>query len=156
MRYIKLSSGKTHDQINFLATSGILTLGLITQSGETIYTGLGIGLGTIFLSPDLDLSVSNPTNRLGPFSILLLPYRLMCGHHRSFVSHSPIVSSLIRVLYFLSPFVIWSAISNQQAMLTKVTLSPEFFWILVGLEIATDIHLFLDFQYSFFKKLRKN
>ena len=150
-----MSSGKDHDKINSLVMAGVLVLGVTSNSYPLIFSGLGIGLGTIFLSPDLDLPKSNPTNRLGPFKALLMPYRLLCGHHRSIVSHSPIFSSLIRVAYFMSPIVIWCVINDKQDLLSKVTLSPAFFWTLIGLEIATDLHLFLDFQYSYFKKIRK-
>ena len=150
-----MSSGKDHDKINSLVMAGVLVLGVTSNSYPLIFSGLGIGLGTVWLSPDLDLTKSNPTNRLGPFKALLMPYRLLCGHHRSIVSHSPIFSSLIRVAYFMSPIVIWCVINDKQDLLSKVTLSPAFFWTLIGLEIATDLHLFLDFQYSYFKKIRK-
>ena len=150
-----MSSGKDHDSINTLVMTGVLSLGITANSYPLIFSGLGIGLGTIFLSPDLDLPNSNPTNRLGPFKALLMPYRLLCGHHRSIVSHSPIFSSLIRVAYFMSPIVIWCVINDKQVELSKVTLSPVFFWTLIGLEIATDLHLFLDVQSSYFKKIRK-
>lgn len=133
-----------------------LTLGLVTQSIDIVSIGLGIGLGTAFLSPDLDLATSNPTNRLGPLSILLAPYRMLCGHHRSFWSHSPILSSLIRAVYFMIPFEIWCKVSGREDILFSFIRSPLYFWGLVGLEIATDLHLFLDWQYSYFKKIRSH
>lgn len=98
---IVISSGKIHDKVNLVIMLGTLITGIIIKSDSTIITGLGIGLGTVWLSPDLDLAKSNPSNRLGLFKILLAPYRSICGHHRSWVSHSPILSSLIRVAYFI-------------------------------------------------------
>lgn len=150
-----MARGQDHDKVNSVVMLGVIVTGLITKSDSTIITGLGIGLGTLWLSPDLDLRKSNPSNRLGLFKELLGPYRALCGHHRSFLSHSPIVSSLVRVLYFLSPFIVYCLLTENQVLLNKVTLSSEFFYTLVGLEIATDLHLFLDWQSSFFKKIRK-
>lgn len=146
-----MASGKTHDRLNSIATFGTICLGLVLKSDPVIITGLGIGLGTVYLSPDLDLAKSNPTNRLGPFKLFLGPYRAMCGHHRSWVSHSPVVSNLIRVAYFMSPIVIFCIYKGYDYQLAKVVLSKEFFYALVGLEIATNLHLFLDWQYSYFK-----
>ena len=149
-----MSSGATHDKINTFVMGVTLTLGLVAQSTDIVSIGLGIGLGTVWLSPDLDLATSNPTNRLGPLSVLLVPYRMLCGHHRSFWSHSPIVSSLIRAAYFMLPFELLCKFSGREDILLNFIRSPLFFWGLVGLEVATDLHLFLDFQYSYFKKIR--
>ena len=150
-----MSSHKTHDNVNTFCALSLLGFGIITRSSDTIYTAVGLGIGTIWLSPDLDLEQSYPSKRFGPLKLLLKPYRMLCGHHRSWVSHTPILSSLIRVLYCLSPLVIYSIFTQDDLWLVKLIYSPSFFWVLIGLEIATDLHLFLDFQYSYFKKIRR-
>lgn len=147
-----MSSGKNHDKINTRVTLATLGLGVVTLNPSIVSVAVGIALGTIWLSPDLDLTRSNPTNRLGPAKLLLAPYRSFCGHHRSFFSHSPIVSNLIRVLYFgMIPSVVMVHQGHED--LLRIILTHTYFWaLLLGLEIATDIHLIMDWQYSFRKK----
>jgi uncharacterized metal-binding protein len=147
-----MSSGKTHDKINGLATLATLGLGVVTLSPNVAFVALGIAIGTIWLSPDLDMSHSLPAQRLGPIKLLLIPYTKFCGHHRSFISHSPIVSSIIRVLYFgIIPALLMVHYGHEATL--RMILTHEYFWmVLLGLEIATDIHLVLDVQHSIRKK----
>jgi uncharacterized metal-binding protein len=149
-----MSSGTTHDRVNTLATLGVMGLSVVTANPNIALCGLGLAVGTIWLSPDLDLSRSNPTNRLGPLKLLWKPYIALCGHHRSIWSHSPLLSTVIRLLYALTPLLIYGFVSGQMTPINTIVRSESFIYFLLGLEIATDLHLFLDWQYSLRRRLR--
>jgi uncharacterized metal-binding protein len=150
---IVISSGKTHDNINALCCVAIASYSVATSNTLGLFTAAGFGLGTVFLSPDLDLGKSNPTNRLGLLKPFFAPYRKLCGHHRSIISHSPILSTFIRVVYCLLPIICYLAFTQQLALLEHLT-SAWFISVYIGLELSTDVHLVLDWQYSLRKKIK--
>lgn len=150
-----MASGKTHDKVNSIVVISILGLGIATQTYELGLLSLGLAIGTIWLSPDLDLKESLPSNRFGVLKPLLAPYQALSGHHRSWISHTPVISNIIRVIYFSSPLILYLLISGENELIRKVTLSREFLYLLAGLEISTDIHLILDWLYSTTKQIKK-
>ncbi|WP_243095591.1 DUF2227 family putative metal-binding protein [Thermus thalpophilus] len=54
-------------------------------------------VGTLFLSPDIDLPESRPSRRWGPLSALWAPYRLLHPHRGA--SHSWVYGPLSRLAY---------------------------------------------------------
>ncbi len=150
-----MSSGKTHDKVNSIVAISILGLGIATQTYELTLLSLGLAVGTIWLSPDIDIPNSLPSQRFGVLKSLLVPYQELSGHHRSWISHTPVISTLIRLIYFCSPLVGYLLFKGEHELIHKVTLSREFLYLLAGLEISTDIHLLLDWQYSTVKQIRK-
>jgi len=148
-----LSSGRTHDRVNTAATLSLLMGGLSTTRLDLLSCAVGLAFGTIWLSPDLDLPRSNPSNRLGVVKLVYAPYRRLCGHHRSLVSHSPILSTMIRFVYTFTPFIVLAVVSGHQDTVKMILNNSLFLWFYLGLEISTDIHLFLDWQYSLRKRL---
>lgn len=147
-----MSSGRTHDKINGFFTLAALTGGLVLANPLLISTSIGMALGTLWLSPDLDMPHTLPAKRLGILRPFLWPYVQICGRHRSPISHSPIFSSLIRVFYFGFLPALLLYCQGYQDLLIDLLLSSEFLAVLVGLEISTDLHLFLDIQHSIRKK----
>lgn len=148
-----MSSGRTHDRINTAATLSLLMGGLAKGDINIVSCSVGLAIGTIWLSPDLDLPRSNPTNRLGVVKLLYAPYRRLCGHHRSLISHSPVLSTLIRFVYTFTPLIILAVVSGHQATVSLILNHSLFLWFYLGLEISAEIHLFLDWQYSLRKRL---
>ena len=149
-----MSSGRTHDRINTIVTLSLLMGGLAKGDINIVSCSVGLAIGTFWLSPDLDLPRSNPSSRLGVVKLLFKPYRLLCGHHRSWVSHSPLLSTMIRFVYTFTPLIALAVVSGHQDIVKMIITNNLFLWFYLGLEISTDIHLFLDWQYSFRKRLQ--
>ena len=152
---IVISSGRVHDLVNTAATASFVLAGLSTARLDLLACATGLLIGTIWLSPDLDLPHSLPTNRLGVFKLLYAPYRKLCGHHRSILSHSPVLSNLIRFVYTFTPFIALAVVSGHQDTVKTIFNSELFLWFYLGLEISTIVHLILDWQYSLRKRFRK-
>src|SRR5215468_6605112 len=76
-----------------LATSAIATVAML-------FSGLMFG-------PDLDLD-SKPYRRWGPLKFLWKPYQAALSH-RSKLSHGPILGTVIRIVYFLTVFSLFTA-----------------------------------------------
>jgi len=76
-----------------LATSAIATVAML-------FSGLMFG-------PDLDLD-SKPYRRWGPLKFLWKPYQVALPHRSKF-SHGPILGTVIRIVYFLIVFSVFTA-----------------------------------------------
>lgn len=150
-----MSSGDDHDKVNSYVTTAIVGLGVSTQDPLVLFAASGCFVGTWWLSPDLDLPHSNPSNRLGFLNGLFAPYRRLCRRHRSPISHSPVFSSLFRVAYCLFPIFIYAVAVDQFDAFVKLLLDKRFLAVLVGLEISSIVHLVMDWQYSLKRKLLK-
>lgn len=152
-----MSSGINHDKINNLLTMGLVGAAIAAQSPLIGSAALGFFVGTQWLSPDLDLPHSLPTQRFGFMKFVLDPYRNLVGHHRSVLSHSPILSTFIRLAYFILPVALGLAYFGRLENVYKLfqvyqTLIISF---IIGLELSTDTHLILDWQYSLKRKWRR-
>ena len=149
-----MSSGRTHDRINAMATASFVLAGLSTARLDLLVCAVGLAIGTFWLSPDLDLPRSNPSNRLGVVKLLYAPYRRLCGHHRSLISHSPVLSTMIRFVYTFTPLIALAVVSGHQDIVKMIITNNLFLWFYLGLEISTNLHLFLDRQYSLRRRLQ--
>src|ERR671932_924179 len=91
-----MASGKNHDRSIHFASPLVLVIGY-WQFGELgIIAGASHLLGGLYLSPDLDLK-SLPWKRWGVLRFIWLPYQKI--PHRHWLSHTPIVGSVGRLLY---------------------------------------------------------
>lgn len=136
-----MSSGSTHDKIT-------LCLVPITYAGTAHYmpslapfTALGCAAG-LWLSPDLD-TVSKPFKRWGILRVIWVPY-LRLVKHRSLISHSPVLSTLIRVAYLGVPAI---AVGHWAGVDLVQRLQPwrsELLAALFGLMVADMGHLCAD------------
>jgi uncharacterized metal-binding protein len=151
-----MSSGSTHDQFNSFCILSLVSGALATNSMPTLLVAGGFAIGTIWLSPDLDLEKSNPSNRLGILKPLFAPYRAICGHHRSLISHSPVLSTAIRVLYSLIPVFFYMVATKSIEKMADIVADPKVFDLYLGIELSTDVHLVLDWQYSIRKKMLRH
>ena len=161
-----MPSGKTHEVINF----GVLPL-VLTFYEQTYFLSFIFGylFATFYLSPDLDLPQSRPFQRWGIFKLIWLPYTKF--KHRSFFTHFPIISSLIRILYiglilfgiinFLYGLIF--VVYPKESLVLKEAFEYYFFSgkvislkaTIIGIIIADTIHILLDFSITFFNNLRK-
>ena len=101
-----MASGKIHKQANIVGGIFFTTTSFLMFENTEIVVGALIGslIGTI-VTPDLDLVVpSNFFSKLPIINFLWMclwwPYKKIVKH-RSFVSHSPLVSTILRLLYML-------------------------------------------------------
>ena len=110
---------------------------------------IGAIIGTLWLSPDLDLK-SDAYYRWGPLKFIWLPYvKLM--PHRSLFSHLPVLSDLIRIAYIGFPLILLLPFTAYETEIRSwVDVHGMSFFL--GLVFATTLHTTLDYTSTFFKK----
>jgi uncharacterized metal-binding protein len=106
-------------------------------------------IGTIWLSPDLDLK-SQPYMAWGPLRWIWWPYMRMVPH-RSWWSHGPVIGTLARVsvLVALSSIVVsvlvWQGVISLPGIRSALRIDLwALFSILSGLEVSALVHIGLD------------
>lgn len=145
-----MASGQNHDRAIIL-TFPFMFLGavqLTSNAGLSAIMASSYLLGGLYLSPDLDISYSNPSLRWGGLRKLWSFYRIIVPHHRHPLSHWPIIGSIGRIFYLiclLSPILILTGqhpIFNEclTSEGAKVSLISAF----LGIEFSALNHLVLD------------
>ena len=170
-----MASGKSHDRATVYLSAGALPLLIIPQflPPETaISLSLGIYLGGLYLSPDLDLGKSNPTNRWKQLKLAWLWGLYRRFPHRSRYTHTVFVGTALRLLYLccivapvvfallLIPTLAIAYLLNYLGLAHYLLLL--FFWLsyhipaiaedkehlflffVVGIEFASCLHYFMD------------
>ncbi len=96
-----MPSGRTHDSITLWSLPLVagLTFERTRDSSVTLMVATGFLVGGLMFGPDLDI-YSRQYQRWGVLRWIWLPYRRGM-RHRSFLSHGPIVGTMIRLLYLL-------------------------------------------------------
>ena len=93
-----MATGRCHDSTTLALT---LPLGLLVGLWQGPMLGVTAAaaflLGGLWLSPDLD-TCSRPSRRWGPLALLWWPYRHVV-RHRGWLSHTPLLGTLTRLLY---------------------------------------------------------
>jgi uncharacterized metal-binding protein len=123
-----MASGKTHDW-----TTIALSIGLSIWQPAI---GIGCLLGGLLLSPDLDMPGSKPSQRM--FGIYR-PYAMLCGRHRSPLSHLPIVGTVGRVAYLAA--IVWLL---DQLFHWEIVPEPWMLEGIIGIEASALLHYALD------------
>ncbi len=100
-----MASGVEHEKGTKLF-SLIFAFGISIFSNPVLglYGGLAFLIGGLWLSPDLDTK-SNALKRWGFLKLIWMPYCKLI-RHRSFLSHSPFIGTIIRLSYL----IIWTTI----------------------------------------------
>ncbi|MFY9250226.1 MAG: metal-binding protein [Vulcanococcus sp.] len=145
-----MASGQQHDRATcWLALPyGLLWWPWLGPLG-TVVSALAFLIGGLWLSPDLDTN-SRPYQRWGPLRWLWWPYRKTL-RHRSILSHTPVVGTLVRVGYGLGIVLLlsgllhpWGAPSSSE-VLTWLKQQERLLWVaLVGIEASAWLHLLQD------------
>ena len=175
-----MPSGRTHDRIT-VWTLPLLAAGVLIATKSSRHALLAAGaylFGGLMLSPDLDIH-SRPYKRWGPLRWIWLPYR-RAMHHRSMLSHGPIVGTVFRLLYLLSWallfWVIWvvavaqlleprnwwslslTQLDNSLQELLSVTSAypAEAVTLFLGLELGGMSHSLSDWSVSHWKRWHKH
>ncbi len=138
-----MASGKIHDRAILFASPVVLVVGCYQSGLELgIIAGASHFLGGYWLSPDLDIK-SRPFLRWGILKIIWIPYQRLIPH-RSPLSHSPVLGSLIRLVYlatWLCP--LWFVFPDLQLVQWAMDWGKVAAF-LVGVELSALNHLLLD------------
>jgi uncharacterized metal-binding protein len=131
-------NGKNHDRGILIGTTVLIAASLPLNSLPiTLSLAIGNTIGGLWLSPDLDLAHSQPSRRWGWFAWYWDVDRLLCGRHRSWLSHWPFVGTIGRLLYIGWPALVFDWWRGWDDL-----------WIagiIIGVFISEAIHLGSDF-----------
>ncbi len=140
-----MASGKNHDRSILLTTPVMLAAAIASGHADVgLIATASYYLAGMYLSPDLDL-VSRPYKRWGFFRWLWLPYQRLIPRHRHWLSHGPVIGSLVRLLYLaalLSP--LWVLFPGLQKIQWDGVTAQNVIAAGVGVELSALNHLLLD------------
>ncbi len=167
-----MPSGQTHDRITIWALPFIVGIAFWqTRSGNlTLLLAGGFLFGGLMFGPDLDI-YSRQYQRWGWFRFIWLPYQKSL-HHRSFLSHGPIIGTTLRVLYLFTVLGIaiaiclgiaemlgligftWQELGSHIQRSLSIYIA-EFWSLLLGMELGAMSHSLSDWTNSAYKRFRK-
>ncbi|WP_066382816.1 MULTISPECIES: metal-binding protein [unclassified Anabaena] len=167
-----MPSGRTHDRITLWALPVVAGVCLwLTRSGNvTLLVAGGFLFGGLMFGPDLDI-YSRQFQRWGVLRWIWLPYQKSL-RHRSFLSHGPIIGTMLRVLYLSSLLAIlavvilavvqqlgnvsvsWQDVEGSLGR-SLASYGTEFLALFLGLELGAMSHYLSDWGGSAYKRFRK-
>ncbi len=167
-----MPSGQTHDRITLWSLPIVtgLTIALTRNGTLTLLVSGGFLFSGLMLSPDLDLH-SRPFMRWGWFRWIWIPYQ-KAMHHRSILSHGPIIGTTVRVLYLACWIVFFGLLGlaivrlyqdvawSWQQFGQDITRSlhnyqAEWIALFVGLELGAMSHSLSDWTNSGYKRFKR-
>ncbi|MGF1604203.1 MAG: metal-binding protein [Thermosynechococcaceae cyanobacterium] len=154
-----MPSGRTHDQITLrcLPWLGGASLLVTFNLGLTAYLCGGFLFSGFMFGPDLDI-YSKQSQRWGVLRFIWIPYRKALSH-RSWLSHGPIVGTVLRLLYLggwiglVLALLQWVSRGRVPWSLSEAVQVIEQLWqrhprscvaLLLGLEIGAMSHSLSD------------
>lgn len=161
-----MSSGRDHDRATYILAA--LSLPATWATGHSFAGGLVLAAGCLFggllTSPDLDQKHTRPTQRWGLVKWIWIPYRDKVPYHRHWLSHSPLVSTGFVLGYLGLVIAMATAVLSVPFELAEMRSPADLLfgcvgWVLqeharkawaflVGVEVARDLHLAMDWGYS--------
>lgn len=147
-----MPDGRTHAKFTALTAVAVMALAATVDatSSQVVSVGAGALLG-LLIHPDLDQAES----RRDLWSMVWYPYGLVVKH-RSWVSHAPLISTVIRIGYIISIiYVAWWLLVPRFPWLSNIP-NWEYEWILAGLAMADFVHIVLDVVVSGIKRIGGN
>lgn len=144
-----MPNGKFHQSIITALAPAVFPISLLAFRDKPVIAitfCCGILLG-VFVSPDLDIPrMTQPKKAMGYFSYLWhlfwLPYaKLITQGHRSFLSHSPLIGTLVRFLYLIAPIYLVLLFGFEKDISVYASIFVPLF---CGLCIADLVHIILD------------
>lgn len=139
-----MADGKTHDywglrMATLLALGVFISVWQVPEHWSTHFWGLpgGVLLGTLLLSPDMDMLNTRSAKRWGPFKLLWLPYAWLHDHRG--ISHSWLIGPAVRILYLSLPVaLIWFYCWDFEGA------GEWLAWLCLGVYLANWLHLAQD------------
>ncbi|MDF5737266.1 MULTISPECIES: metal-binding protein [unclassified Nostoc] len=167
-----MPSGRTHDRITMYTLPFVagVTFWQTRSSNATLLVAGGFLFGGLMFGPDLDI-YSVQFQRWGFLRWIWLPYQKSL-RHRSFLSHGPIIGTILRVLYLgcllaiLAIFVLTIAEKLGNLSFTwqdlggivgrsLVDYDTEYIALFLGLELGAMSHSLSDWGGSAYKRFQK-
>lgn len=178
-----MPSGRTHDSITLWSLPLIagVTFERTRSSSLALLVSAGFLFSGLMFGPDLDI-YSRQYKRWGPLRWIWLPYRKVL-RHRSFLSHGPIVGTLVRIGYLLLWLGLFGLVAiglgtliyqalgltRDWQLLTEQVLQTsgsaigrslqqfplEWVTVVIGLELGALSHTLSDWAGSALKRIRK-
>lgn len=144
-----MPDGRTHSTATIFLAAGLGAAAY--YHGWPIAPLIGGALAGLVLTPDLDVRGGSISNHLvrrsagclvgGIWRLFWLPYSHFF-HHRSALTHFPVISTAIRLLYLFGiPLLIWYLVKG---VLLLPALPWWGIWAVYGLMAADGIHWVLD------------
>lgn len=139
-----MPSGKFHARATLIA--GSIVCGAMALTGfptsEIAYTGLGFGV-TLWVNPDLDLNTKiSGDPRKALWTALWYPYSRMLPH-RSFWSHFPIISTLLRFFYLWAVVAVFGVVFEYNSIPAQQLFEP-LMWLTYGAMVSDCVHTGFD------------
>jgi uncharacterized metal-binding protein len=167
-----MPSGRTHDRITMYALPFVagITFWQTRSSNATLLVAGGFLFGGLMFGPDLDI-YSVQFQRWGFLRWIWLPYQKSL-RHRSFLSHGPIIGTILRILYLgcllaiLAILVLaiaerlWNLSFTWQDLggtvgRSLVNYNAEYIALFLGLELGAMSHSLSDWSGSAYKRVQK-
>ncbi|MEH2270408.1 MAG: metal-binding protein [Nostoc sp.] len=167
-----MPSGRTHDRITMYALPFVagITFWQTRSSNATLLVAGGFLFGGLMFGPDLDI-YSVQFQRWGFLRWIWLPYQKSL-RHRSFLSHGPIIGTILRILYLGSLLAILAifvlAIAEKLGNLSftwqdlggsvgrsLMQYDTEYIALFLGLELGAMSHSLSDWGGSAYKRVQK-
>lgn len=90
--------GYQHTALNFAVFAPLGAVGLFAGRVDAVLAfGVGFAVGTLLITPDLDLRFNDAARRWGALRFVWTPYHLLSKHRG--VSHTYLVGPVTRLLY---------------------------------------------------------
>ncbi|WP_392532066.1 metal-binding protein [Nostoc sp. C117] len=167
-----MPSGRTHDRITMYALPFVagVTFWQTRSSNATLLVACGFLFGGLMFGPDLDI-YSVQFQRWGFLRWIWLPYQKSL-RHRSFLSHGPIIGTMLRVIYLgcllgiLAIFILviaeklcnfsfsWHDLGGTIGR-SLLEYHTEYIALFLGLELGAMSHSLSDWTGSAYKRFQK-
>ncbi|MBZ9714398.1 DUF2227 family putative metal-binding protein [Deinococcus multiflagellatus] len=90
--------GWQHTALNLSVFAPLAGLGVWAGQDQVVLAvGAGYLIGTLYVTPDLDLPLNDAARRWGPLRFIWVPYHRLSRHRG--MSHTYVLGPLIRLLY---------------------------------------------------------
>ena len=143
-----MPSGQVHHFTTLAAGTSTVVAMVCTGFPTSEIVAVGAGFATtFFINPDLDLNTAFPGRdpRRWLWWAYWYPYSRLLPH-RHFISHFPIISTLVRVLYAAWPFAILGVLDQR--------VSAWFIPFIIGMIISDTLHFVMDVTSTSIKRFR--
>lgn len=134
--------GYKHTALNFAVFAPLAAAGLLYGQAESVLTfGAGFVIGTLFITPDLDLRYNDAARRWRGLKWVWAPYHRLSRHRG--MSHTYVLGPISRLLYlgvWLAPlaYLLWPETVKWDVLLWPVLQ------VTGGYVIAQWVHLMAD------------
>lgn len=156
MKTNTMPSSATHDTIALVAAPVVYAGSLLVTSSDqqsAVAITTAFLVSSTMLSPDLDTR-SRPYYRWGMIRGIWLPYRWLVPH-RSVLSHSFVISSLLRLIYLLLLLSLALVPFGVDLMSMTINGGDVVISIVIGSILADSLHIIADRTVTGAKRTRR-